>query len=285
MDNYDIVHIKIVQLHPSKHCWPGNIHETSWLIAEQVLIFLCCMYLHLLRDKRTDIVVRLLVLLAVITESHESLNHRLFSIAQIKNLLYYRAAMNFKLSDTLKRRLSAAWDASEVIVISLAVALFVRFFIAQPFLVSGASMEPSFHNGNFLIVDELSYRFNEPERGDVIIFHYPGNEKEYFIKRIIGLPGETLTVNGNAVTISTNQGDLELREPYIKEDGRLPTSKTVTLGSDEYFVMGDNRGNSFDSRSWGPLSKDEIAGIARVRVFPFSQFGVVSSPTYASSTN
>ncbi len=186
------------------------------------------------------------------------------------------------MNETLKRRLIEVWDVLEVIIIALVVALFIRYFIAQPFLVSGASMEPSFHNGNFLIVDEITYRFRQPERGEVIVFKYPGNEKEYFIKRIIGLPGETLTVDGNTVSITTHDGPVILTEPYKKADIRPAGPKTVTLGEQEYFVMGDNRGNSFDSRSWGPLSKKEITGIARFRIFPLSQFGITPLPDYST---
>jgi len=184
------------------------------------------------------------------------------------------------MNEALKRRLIEIWDVLEVVIIALAVALFIRYFIAQPFLVSGASMEPTFHNGNFLIVDEVTYRFHAPQRGDVIVFKYPGNEKEYFIKRVIGLPGETLTASSNAVTITTKNGGETLTEPYTNVDAHPAAPKTVTLGDHQYFVMGDNRGNSFDSRSWGPLDEKEITGIVRLRVFPFTQFGTISTPTY-----
>lgn len=138
-------------------------------------------------------------------------------------------------------------------------------------------MEPDFHNGNFLIVDEISYRFNEPARGDVIVFKYPGDRSEYFIKRIIGLPGEQLTVTDNTVRITMQNGSSTvLLEPYIKPDLRGNQNKEVSLGEKEYFVMGDNRGNSFDSRNWGPLSRNDITGIVRLRVFPFSQFGIIN---------
>lgn len=183
--------------------------------------------------------------------------------------------------ESITQILRTGWENLRTIIVALLIAFFFRTFIAQPFLVSGASMERTFHDGNFLIVDEISYRFRNPERGDAIIFKYPGNEKEYFVKRIIGLPGETLTVAGNVVTISAHQGsgkEIVLREPYIQPDTRGDIHKTVTLGEEEYFVMGDNRGNSFDSRHWGPLKREEITGIVRWRVFPFSQFGGVSNP-------
>lgn len=180
------------------------------------------------------------------------------------------------------RRLRHAWQNVRTVVIALAIALLIRYFIAQPFLVSGASMEPNLHNGNFLIIDEISYRFEEPARGDIIVFHYPNQKQEYFIKRIIGLPGESLTISGNTVRITTTTGaEHTLTEPYIKADLRTPQSREMTLGEDEYFVMGDNRGNSFDSRHWGALHEDGIVGKARVRVFPFNQFGIIESTTYS----
>ena len=183
--------------------------------------------------------------------------------------------------DSVKRFLRHSWDNLQIIVIALAAAFFVRYFIAQPFLVSGASMEPSFHDGNFLIVDELTYRLKEPERGDVIVFKYPGNEKEYFIKRIIGIPGETIVTSGDVITITAQDGTMTtLVEPYIKPDLRIAENKSVTLSEKEYFVMGDNRGNSFDSRSWGPLNQKEITGLVRLRVFPFNEFGITPDVTY-----
>jgi signal peptidase I len=182
----------------------------------------------------------------------------------------------------LKRMVKSAWETAQTLIIALAVAFFIRYFIAQPFLVSGASMEPDFHNGNFLIVDEITYRFQEPQRGDVIVFHYPGDRSEYFIKRIIGLPGEQLTVAGNTVRITMQNGSSTiLAEPYIKEDLRgNQFHKELSLGKDEYFVMGDNRGNSFDSRNWGALGKKDITGIVRLRVFPFNQFGIIKPHLY-----
>lgn len=183
--------------------------------------------------------------------------------------------------EKIKQFLRVGWENLKTIIIALLIAFFFRYFIAQPFLVSGASMEKTFHDGNFLIVDEISYRFRSPARGDAIVFKYPGNEKEYFIKRIIGLPGETLTILGNIVTITAQTKEtITLSEPYIQPDQRGDVNKTITVGENEYFVMGDNRGNSFDSRNWGPLDKKEITGIVRLRVFPFSQFGVVHSPSY-----
>lgn len=163
----------------------------------------------------------------------------------------------------------------EFIVITALIVLPLRFFIAQPFIVSGASMDTTFVDGQYLIVDELSYRFNEPERGDVVIFRYPetptpGVKSTFYIKRIIGLPGETVIADGTKTTIINKdhpQGFV-LNEPYVSSisDRRAQ----ATLGAGEYFVMGDNRLVSSDSRIWGVMKKDHIVGRAIVRLFPFN---------------
>jgi len=181
----------------------------------------------------------------------------------------------------IKRFFANIWETAEIVIIALVTVLIIRTFIAQPFLVSGASMEPNFHNGNYLLVDEITYRFREPIRGEVIVFKYPGEQREYFIKRIIGLPGETLTLAESQITITSPEGTTTtLNERYLSNATRTFGEKVVTLGPDEYFVMGDNRGNSFDSRSWGPLEGSLIVGTARLRLFPFSQAGALSAPQY-----
>ena len=155
-------------------------------------------------------------------------------------------------------------------IIALAIVLPFRYFIAQPFIVSGESMVPTFANGEYLIVDELTYRFiHNPERGDVVIFKYPYDQSKYFIKRIIGLPGETMTLLANQVLIKTASSTIMLEEPYISV--ATGDELTVTLKNNQYFVMGDNRPESSDSRIWGPLDKKFITGRAFVRLLPFSK--------------
>lgn len=154
-------------------------------------------------------------------------------------------------------------------LIALVIVLPIRWYVAQPFIVSGASMEDTFHNNEYLIVDQVTYRFEEPERGDVIIFKYPRDHSKYFIKRIIGLPGETVVVEGSSVTIkNTDDPDgFTLDESYA-ELGSARFDQTITLGEEEYFVMGDNRDHSSDSRTWGVLKKEEIVGRALLRLLP-----------------
>lgn len=153
--------------------------------------------------------------------------------------------------------------------IALLIVLPIRWFIAQPFIVSGASMEETFHDSEYLIVDQLTYRFEEPKRGDVIIFRYPLDHSKFFIKRVIGVPGDTVSVDGQTVTITNAEHPegMILNETYVNGSTK-ENNTTLTLGPDEYFVMGDNRDHSSDSRSWGVLQKEEIVGRAFLRLFP-----------------
>lgn len=163
-------------------------------------------------------------------------------------------------------------------VVALVIVVPIRLFIAQPFIVSGESMFPTFDSGEYLIVDQLTYKLNEPQRGDVIIFRYPNNPSKFFIKRIIALPGETLELTGSDVHITTAAGErITIDEPYVTmhRDSTLVT----TIGEDEYFVMGDNRLASLDSRTWGPLNRDHIVGRAFVRLLPVSKVSVLPGAT------
>lgn len=155
-------------------------------------------------------------------------------------------------------------------IITLIVVLPIRIFVAEPFIVSGASMQPTFDNGNYLIVDRLSYRFKEPGRGDVIIFRYPKDTTKYFIKRIIGLPGETIELSGTVVTIKNKNAPqgFELDQSYIVR--QKPEKFSATLPENQYFVMGDNRPQSSDSRVWGTLPRENIIGRAWLQLFPLS---------------
>ncbi|HVV39337.1 MAG TPA: signal peptidase I [Candidatus Paceibacterota bacterium] len=159
-------------------------------------------------------------------------------------------------------------------LIAIIIVVPLRIFVAKPFIVSGASMEPTFDTGQYLIVDELSYRLEAPQRLDVVIFKYPRDTSQYFIKRIIGLPGETVIISGGQVSIKTADGKtVALSEPYIKNLGNGGDMQ-VTLKTDEYFVMGDNRPESSDSRIWGVLPRADIVGRAFLRLLPVSTLGV-----------
>ncbi len=180
------------------------------------------------------------------------------------------------MSDSIfKQALLGFWEIIKVVIISLAVILPVRYFLVQPFFVLGASMEPNFANGDYLIIDEASYRIGDPQRGQVIVFKYPLNPKDYYIKRIIGLPGETVMIKEGKVYIKnadSPEGFLLDETTYINE--YTSNDQEVTLREDEYFVLGDNRDASSDSRAWGVLNRDFIVGKAWIRAFPFNQFEI-----------
>lgn len=156
---------------------------------------------------------------------------------------------------------------------------FVRYFLFKPFYVKGQSMEPSFEERDYLIIDELSYRVREPSRGEVVVFHYRPTD-DYFLKRIIGLPGERIKVDGNKVVVynEANPQGMVLPEGYLTES--TPGSVTITLGNDQFFVMGDNRDASFDSRRFGAIDRDDIVGRVWVRGWPFSRVTTFSQPSY-----
>jgi signal peptidase I len=164
-------------------------------------------------------------------------------------------------------------DTAIFAIIALAVILPIRFFVAQPFIVDGSSMDPTFATNQYLIVDELTYRFEPISRGDVVIFKYPNDTSKYFIKRVIGLPGETVQIDGTKVTIKNkdNPQGFVLTENYVAPANLVSDHTVVTLSDKQYFVMGDNRGASFDSRSWGPLDKKYVIGRPLVRLFPFNE--------------
>jgi signal peptidase I len=162
-------------------------------------------------------------------------------------------------------------------LIALLIVLPIRFFIAQPFIVNGASMQPTFENGQYLIVDQLSYYFEKPQRSDVIIFHYPLDPSKFFIKRVIGLPGETVEISGTTITITNDAlpGGFPLEEPYLEEANLKTDFLTVTLGESEYFVLGDNRSASSDSRVWGALPEKNIVGRPFLRLFPLNELSIL----------
>ncbi len=189
------------------------------------------------------------------------------------------------------KKRSSFFETIKFILLAIAIVLPIRLFIAQPFIVDGLSMYPTFNDRDYLIVDEISYRFENPSRGDVVVFQYPcpnaavatvgecPNPIRYYIKRIIGVPGDTVIATaGKGVTIknAAHPGGETLAEPYISEEEAAGTYPdiTTTLGPDEYFVMGDNRPHSSDSRIWGVLKRSYLVGRPLVRLFPLGSVGV-----------
>jgi len=158
----------------------------------------------------------------------------------------------------------------------------IRYFLFKPFYVKGASMEPTFMEKEYLIIDELSYRFREPQRGEVIVFRYPENPKEYFLKRIIGLPGETVKVSGGKVYVhnKARPEGWEINEAYLPKNISTEGDRVVVLNDNQYFVMGDNRPNSFDSRRFGPVDRNLIVGRAWLRGWPFNRAEALKTPSF-----
>jgi len=175
-------------------------------------------------------------------------------------------------------------ELAKLTFISLLIVVPFRLFIAQPFIVDGASMDPTFETGDYLIVDELTYHFKTPERGSVLIFEYPSDPGKSFIKRVIGLPGETVSISDGLITIINPEypDGFMLEEPYIKSVTR--ETANYILGADEYFVLGDNRPSSADSRIWGPVPKENIIGRPIFRLFPPAFFPGNNSG-YIDATN
>ncbi len=180
------------------------------------------------------------------------------------------------MSDTWKGLLKDLFTLAFLIVV---VVIPIRVFVVSPFVVDGDSMHPTFENLDYLVIDEIIYRFTSPARGDVVVFRYPGNPSVFYIKRVIGLPGETVSIDRGVVTILTPDGQkLALTEPYIVNEDATYT-KDVSLLPGEYFVMGDNRPNSSDSRVWGPLPKKDIIGRVDLRLLPVKELGFFPGAT------
>ncbi len=174
-----------------------------------------------------------------------------------------------------------ALELVEIVVISLAIILPIRYFLIQPFYVKGASMEPTFDDHEYLIIDELSYRLRQPERGEVVVFRYPLDPRQYFIKRIVGMPGETVRVSDSKIIVTNAEhpdGFTLDESAYLSPDAITHGDKTVTLASDEYFVMGDNRTASLDSRTFGPLPSKNVVGRVWIRGWPLDRATVFSAP-------
>jgi signal peptidase I len=187
----------------------------------------------------------------------------------------------------MKKFLLFVLEITKVVVLSLAIILPVRYFLIQPFYVKGASMEPNFHDSEYLIIDELSYRFTKPERGQVIVFRYPRDPQEYFIKRVIGLPGEEVQIKDGHIIIynSVHPEGLTLKEAYLPADlETLSASESkIALGANEYFVLGDNRNASKDSRSFGAVDQSFLTGKVLFRGWPLDKitwFDAKNLPQY-----
>ncbi|MDO8435090.1 MAG: signal peptidase I [bacterium] len=172
----------------------------------------------------------------------------------------------------------------QIAIIALAIVLPIRYFLVQPFLVKGASMEPNFHDSEYLLIDELSYRFREPLRGEVVVIHAKESIKDFYIKRLIGFPGERVVISGGVVTIYDAEGKgVQLSESYLPQGLATNGDVTMTLAADEFFVLGDNRPSSLDSRFIGAIKRSALVGRVWIRGWPFDRLEKFEAPTYTTS--
>jgi signal peptidase I len=197
-----------------------------------------------------------------------------------------------------RRALGCAFEIVETLVLTLLIYLIIHNFVAQPFEVQMSSMTPTIVNGEYILIDKLTTRWDGYDYGEVIVFDPPGESgladgDVPFIKRIIGLPGDTVTFENGRVFITQPDGNpIRIEEPYIRsdDDGQpVPTlcrppacDGTFEVGEGEYFVMGDNRTHSQDSRAFGPISEDLILGRAWLRYFPLDRVGLIETPDHPS---
>lgn len=173
-----------------------------------------------------------------------------------------------------------SFEAIKIVVLASITVFVVRSYIFKPFYVKGSSMQPNFDGHDYLIVDQLTYNFRKPKRGEVVVFRPPIGQKDYYLKRIIGLPGERVRIENGKVIICDVSCKV-LKEKYIKEeDLNLEGTYSVTLGEDQYFVLGDNRDNSSDSRIFGPIDREAIVGKIWFRGYPIPRIEEFDPPKY-----
>ncbi|MEI6378882.1 MAG: signal peptidase I [Candidatus Falkowbacteria bacterium] len=186
----------------------------------------------------------------------------------------------------MKKFALLTWETLKTVIIALAIILPIRYFLVEPFYVKGASMEPNFHDHEYLIIDRLNYRMNEPQRGDVVVFRYPYNPQEYYIKRVIGLPGESVEVKDGAIYVynSAHPEGFKLPEGYLPKGLEStpinPQFTRTDLKENQYYMMGDNRVASQDSRVFGPVDKSFLIGRVVFRGLPFDKIGQIQNPGY-----
>ncbi len=171
-----------------------------------------------------------------------------------------------------------AREIIETILLAAVIWLAVNFATAR-YVVDGQSMEPNLHTGQFLIVSRLAYKFAVPQRGDIIVFDFPGNPADDYVKRIIGLPGDTVTIQEGQIFVNDNRLD----EPYLPDERMMPFQGRWVVPQESYFVLGDNRAHSSDSRSWGMLPQDAIIGKAWVSYWPPQNWGTIPHYDYTTS--
>jgi signal peptidase I len=173
-------------------------------------------------------------------------------------------------------------DLIKLVIIAFLIVWPIHQYVFQPFLVQGPSMEPNFFSKEYLIIEKITYYLHQPQRGDVIVFKSPLNPKDYLIKRIIGLPNEKIILANGEIYIINKENPLgfKLKEEYLYKGSYTPGNTTIQLGPDEYFVLGDNRQISLDSRSFGPIKKEAIVGKVFIKGWPLNKLAKFKTPVY-----
>ena len=176
-----------------------------------------------------------------------------------------------------KRSFSFFAEVIKIVIIALVIVIPIRYFVFQPFFVRGQSMEPNFYHGDYLIVEKISFRLREIKRGEVVVFRHPNKLATAFIKRIIGLPGETIKIRDGTVYLQEQALDESV---YLPENLRTTGDLEIILGENEFFVLGDNRDASLDSRKWGALPREDIVGRVHLRAWPINAFALIETPYF-----
>lgn len=184
--------------------------------------------------------------------------------------------------DVIKRAITAFFDFLQGIVVIMAIMVMIYLFVMSPQEINGASMEPNFHNGEYILTNKIEYKLTDPKRGDVVIFKSPRNKDIDYIKRVIGLPGDVVALKNNTIYVNGKRLDERYLAPdvYIFGGSYLREGSEVVIPDGKYFVMGDNRPHSSDSREFGPIAKEDFIGKAIFRYWPFDKTGLIQQPSY-----
>ena len=182
----------------------------------------------------------------------------------------------------LKSFLSIVWEFIKAVFLLLVLFLILRYLLLQPFLIDGSSMEPNFHDKEYLLIEKASYHITAPKRGDVVIFRPPNNLESFYIKRIVGIPEDRVIIKDGRITIlnSKHPNGAIMIESYLPKEQKTEKNLDILLNQGQFFVLGDNRNNSSDSREFGPVPRDNISGRAFFVVVPFSNFGFIERVKY-----
>lgn len=185
--------------------------------------------------------------------------------------------MNF-----IKRAVVVVFDFLQSIVVVMAIMVMIYLFVMSPQEIKGASMEPSFFDKEYILTNKILFKLRDPVRGDVVIFKSPANPEIDYIKRVIGLPGDTVSLRQNAIFVNS----VKVEEPYLSPGitifggSYLRENQEVVIPQGKYFVLGDNRPHSADSREFGPIPKEDFIGKAFLRYWPFTRFGLIPRVFY-----